>query len=84
MNGKSLSLAERLALLGLIKETQGSSSNSPVVADLFNGLWGLVDKTVAGAKVNGSMPSESQNGFKVSESDTLLPSMCHRKDFPRV
>ena len=48
---KGLSLNERLGLIGLIDEGMRlGSSDSPIMADLFNDLWDLVNKTVAGSR----------------------------------
>lgn len=65
---KRLSLNERLALIGLIDEGMRlGSSESPIVADLFNELWDLVNATVAGSKIDRLKPEDSQNGFQVFE-----------------
>lgn len=65
---KGLSLNERLGLIGLIDEgIRLGSSDSPIMADLFNDLWDLVNKTVAGSKINSVKPEDSHNGFRVIE-----------------
>ena len=61
-----LGLNERLGLIALIDEgMRFGSSGSPIVADLFNELWGLVDKTVSGARIDRLKPEDSHNGFRV-------------------
>jgi len=63
-----LGLNERLGLIGLIEEGMRlGSSESPVMADLFDNLWGFVNKTVSGSKINRLKPEDSQNGFSVFE-----------------
>ena len=65
---KGLSLNERLGLIGLIDEGMRlGSSDYPIMADLFNDLWDLVNKTVAGSKINSVKPEDSHNGFRVIE-----------------
>ncbi|MFZ7112401.1 MAG: hypothetical protein ACOWYE_12020 [Desulfatiglandales bacterium] len=66
--GRSLSLRERLSLIALIDEGMRSgASNSPIVAELFENLWELVDATIAGSKVSHLSPEGSANGFRVFE-----------------
>ncbi|MBW1798564.1 MAG: MBL fold metallo-hydrolase, partial [Deltaproteobacteria bacterium] len=63
-----LGLNERLGLIGLIDEgMRTGSSGFPVMADLFNDLWDLVNKTVSGAKIDRLKPEGSSNGFQVFE-----------------
>jgi hypothetical protein len=63
-----LGLNERLGLIGLIEEGMRlGSSKSPVMADLFDNLWSLVNKTVSGSKIDRLKPEDSQNGFSVFE-----------------
>ena len=65
---KGLGLNERLGLIGLIDEGMRlGSSDSPIVADLFNNLWDLVNETVSGSKINSLKPEDSHNGFRVIE-----------------
>jgi hypothetical protein len=65
---KHLGLNERLGLIGLIEEGMRlKSSKAPVMADLFDNLWGLVDKTVSGSKIDRLKPDHPQNGFSVFE-----------------
>jgi hypothetical protein len=65
---KGLGLNERLGLIGLIDEGMRlGSSDSPIMADLFNDLWDLVNETVSGSKVNSLKPEDSHNGFRVIE-----------------
>ncbi len=66
--GDRLGINERLALIGLIEEgTKPDSSDSPVVSDLFNNLWRLVDRTVSGSKINKLKFDDANNGFKALE-----------------
>jgi len=65
---RRLGLNERLGLIALIDEgMRFGSSGSPIVADLFNDLWGLVHKTVSGSRIDRLKPEESHNGFRVFE-----------------
>lgn len=65
---KGLSLHERLGLIGLIDEgMRQGSSDYPMMADLFNDLWELVNATVAGSRINSVKPEDSRNGFRVIE-----------------
>jgi len=64
----SLGLHERLALISLMnEEARNGQSDSPMVADLFDDLWNLVDRTVSGASVHRMRPDGHRNGFKVLE-----------------
>jgi len=66
--GKRLSLNERLALISLMsEETRRGGSDSPLVADLFDDLWNLVDATVSGARIDRLHSDGHNNGFKVFE-----------------
>jgi GNAT superfamily N-acetyltransferase len=63
-----LGLNERLGLISLIDEgTRMRSPESPIVADLFNNLWELVNRTVSGSRINRLKPEDSHNGFRVIE-----------------
>ena len=65
---KRLSLNERLSLIGLIEEGMHQGvANSPIVADLFNDLWGLVNTTASGSKIDRLKGHRSPNGFHVVE-----------------
>ncbi|MFP3911778.1 MAG: GNAT family N-acetyltransferase [Desulfobacteraceae bacterium] len=65
---RKLRLNERLALIGLIDEgIRQGSPKSPLVGDLFNDLWELVNQTVSGSKVSRLSPEDSRNGFRVIE-----------------
>ena len=65
---KDLDLNERLGLIGLIDEgMRVRSPESPIVADLFNDLWDLVNETVSGSRINRLKPEDSHNGFRVIE-----------------
>jgi len=63
-----LDLNQRLGLIGLIDEgIRLKSPDSPIVADLFNNLWDLVNETVSGSRINRLKPEDSHNGFRVIE-----------------
>lgn len=65
---RSLGLHERLALISLMnEEARNGQSDSPMVADLFDNLWNLVDRTVSGAAIHRMRPDGRRNGFKVLE-----------------
>jgi len=65
---RNLGLHDRLGLIGLIDEGMRSGAeDSPVAADLFRDLWGLVDRTVSGAHIDSLKPEENKNGFRVLE-----------------
>jgi len=64
---RGLSLMEKFSLIKLINEGTKNLSEAPIVADLFENLWGLVGETVAGAKINRLKPKKSNNGFQVIE-----------------
>ncbi len=67
-SGTGLGLNERLGLIGLIEEGMRTAArNAPGVADLFDNLWGLVDRTVSGARIDPFRPEERRNGFGVLE-----------------
>ena len=64
----SLSLNERLGLIGLIDEGMRlGSSGAPVAADLFGNLLNLVGETVRGSKIDRLKPEDGGNGFRVIE-----------------
>ena len=64
MSPSGLKVHERLGLIGLIDEGARSGiEGSPAVADLFDNLWGLVARTVSGARINPLRPESSRNGF---------------------
>ena len=65
---KDLGLNERLGLISLIDEgMRMKSPESPIVADLFNNLWDLVNETVSGSRINRLKPEDCNNGFRVIE-----------------
>jgi hypothetical protein len=65
---KRLGLNERLGLIGLIDEGMRlGSSESPIMADLFNDLWELVNATASGSKIDHLKPEDSRNAFQVFE-----------------
>ena len=65
---KQLGLNERLGLISLIDEgMRFGSAECPIIADLFNNLWGLVNATVSGSKIDRLKPEDSKNCFQVFE-----------------
>ncbi len=65
---KRLTVNERLSLIGLIDVgARQGWSDSPMVADLFDELSGLVNRTVSGAKIDRLHSDRPHNGFKVIE-----------------
>ncbi|MFC1868779.1 MBL fold metallo-hydrolase [Thermodesulfobacteriota bacterium] len=65
---KALSLNERSSLLALLDEGMRLGlQEAPLAADLFSGLWKLVDATAKGAKVNRLRFNDSQDGFQMFE-----------------
>lgn len=67
-NCDRLNLNERLRLLSLIDEgLWGGATDSPIVGELFENLWSLVDSTVSGSKINRLNPEDTLKGFHVFE-----------------
>jgi hypothetical protein len=67
-SNNQIGLNERLGLISLIDEGMRlGSAECPIIADLFNDLWDLVNTTVSGSKINTLKPEESNNGFRVFE-----------------
>jgi hypothetical protein len=65
---RSLTLNDRLGLISLIDEgIRLGSSDAPVLSDLFNDLWELVNTTVSGSKIDRLKPEHTYNGFRVFE-----------------
>ena len=63
-----LTLNERLGLVALIDEgIRLGSPEAPMVADLFNDLWDLMNATVSGSRLDRLKPEESNNGFRLLE-----------------
>jgi len=63
-----IGLQDRLSLIGLIDEgMRTGAAQFPMVADLFNNLWDLVNKTAHGSRINPLRPEDTQNGFRVFE-----------------
>ncbi|MBW2093578.1 MAG: hypothetical protein JRI80_01700 [Deltaproteobacteria bacterium] len=63
-----IGLQDRLSLLSLIDEgMRTGAAQFPMVADLFNNLWDLVNKTAHGSKINPLKPEDTRNGFRVFE-----------------
>jgi hypothetical protein len=65
---KTISLNERLGLIALIDERMRlGSPEPPIVPDLFNNLWDLVNATVSGSRIDRFKPEEARNGFGTFE-----------------
>ena len=65
---KRLNLHERLGLISLIDEGMRlGSTESPLVADLFNDLWDLVNSTAKGSKIDRLKPEGGNKIFRVLE-----------------
>jgi hypothetical protein len=65
---RTISLNERLGLITLIDEgARLGSSGTPIVSDLFNDLWDLVNVTVSGSRIDRFKPEEVRNGFRTFE-----------------
>ena len=65
---KTMSLNERLGLIELIDESiRIGSPDTPIVSDLFNNLWDLVNVTVSGSNIERFKPEEAPNGFRTFE-----------------
>ena len=65
---KPLSLNERLGLIALIDEGMRlGSPKAPMVADLFNDLWDLMNATVSGSKLDQLNPEDSKSGLRLFE-----------------
>jgi hypothetical protein len=66
-----VSIADRIALLGLIEEgTRRKTADFPPMTELFDGLGGLIGRTVAGAKIEGLRPDETGSEFHVFKIKT--------------
>ena len=56
---------DRLGLISLIDEGMRlGAEDGPIVPDLFNDLWGLIDVTVKGCKIDPFEPEDSKSPFK--------------------
>ena len=65
---KPLSLSERLGLVALIDEGMRLGlPEAPMVADLFNDLWDLMNATVSGSRLDRLKPEDSKNGLRLFE-----------------
>jgi glyoxylase-like metal-dependent hydrolase (beta-lactamase superfamily II) len=65
---KPLSLNERLGLVALIDEGMRLGlPEAPMVADLFNDLWDLMNATVSGSKLDQLKPEDSKSGLRLFE-----------------
>ena len=63
-----LTLNERLGLIALIDEGMRlGSPGAPLVADLFNELWDLMNATVSGSRLDRLKPEDSKSGFQLFE-----------------
>ncbi|RJR31524.1 MAG: MBL fold metallo-hydrolase, partial [Desulfobacteraceae bacterium] len=61
---KGLNASEKLSLVRLIDEGMRLGlPGAPVMSDLFDDLWDLVDATVAGSRISRQKPESSDNGF---------------------
>ena len=70
---EQLNLNGRLGLISLIDEGMRQGfSNFPVITDFYKGLWNLVEKTAAGAKIDHLNPGNFQNGFRVIEINSKI------------
>ena len=68
VEAKSISLNERLGLIELIDEGMRiGTPHTPIVSDLFNNLWDLVNATVSGSRIDRLKPEEGHNGFRTFE-----------------
>ena len=68
IDSKTISLNERLGLITLIDEgICFASPDPPMVSDLFNNLWDLVNATVSGSRIDRFKPEEVHNGFRTFE-----------------
>ena len=60
----AMTLRERLGLLALIDERMRHGAlQGPLVPDLFNNLWNLVNQTVSGSRIDRFRPEDERNGF---------------------
>jgi hypothetical protein len=65
---RTISLNERLGLIELIDESiRIGSADTPIVSDLFNNLWDLVNATVSGSRIDRFKPEKGHNGFRTFE-----------------
>jgi hypothetical protein len=65
---KPLSLNERLGLIALIDEGMRLGlPGAPMVADLFNDLWDLMNATVSGSRLDRLNPEDSKSGLRLFE-----------------
>jgi hypothetical protein len=65
---KPLSLNERLGMIALIDEGMRLGlPEAPLVADLFNDLWNLMNATVSGSRLDQLNPEDSRSGLRLFE-----------------
>ncbi len=70
---KRLNTTDRLSLIGLIHDgILRGSEDSPLVSDLYEELWDLVDRTVSGAKIDKLNVGKSTRGFKTFEINSEI------------
>jgi len=63
-----LSLNERLGMIALIDEGMRLGiPEAPIVSDLFNDLWDLMNATVSGSRIDRLKPEDSRNGLRLFE-----------------
>ncbi|MBW1721263.1 MAG: hypothetical protein JRJ78_04290 [Deltaproteobacteria bacterium] len=68
---KPLGLIERLRLISLIDEgVQSGARDCPAVSDLFSNLWEIINRTIAGSRIDRLAPEETTNGFHILELRT--------------
>ncbi|MBW2031225.1 MAG: GNAT family N-acetyltransferase [Deltaproteobacteria bacterium] len=64
----NLGINDRLGLISLIDEgIRLGNPESPIIADLFNDLWELVNATISGSKIDPLKPEDTRNGFRSFE-----------------
>ncbi|MBW1998322.1 MAG: GNAT family N-acetyltransferase [Deltaproteobacteria bacterium] len=64
----NLGVTTRLGLISLIDEgIRIGNPESPIIADLFNDLWNLVNATISGSKIDPLKPEGTRNGFRSFE-----------------
>ena len=68
VKSKTISLGKRLGLIALIDEGMRlGSPHTPIVSDLFDNLWELVNATVSGSRIDRFKPEKDHNGFRTFE-----------------
>jgi len=65
---KPLTLNERLGMIALIDEGMRLGlPEAPLVSDLFNDLWDLMNATVSGSRLDRLKPGDSKSGLRLFE-----------------